>query len=44
MDIDRKEYNIMKMLKEKAFEVGAEILNIEDTNKFSNELASLSCI
>jgi len=44
MDIDGKEYNIMKMLKEKAFEVGAEILSIEDTNKFSNELASLSCI
>ena len=44
MDIDGKEYNIMKMLKEKAFEVGVEILSIEDTNKFSNELASLSCI
>lgn len=34
----------MNTLKEKAFEVGCEILNIEDTNKFSTELASLSSI
>ena len=44
LDIDRKEYNTMNTLKEKAFEVGCEILNIEDTNKFSTELASLSSI
>ena len=43
-DIDGKEYNIMNALREKAFEVGCEILSIEDTNKFSNELANLSCV
>jgi hypothetical protein len=43
-DIDGKEYNIMNTLREKAFEVGCEILSIEDTNKFSNELANLSCV
>jgi hypothetical protein len=43
-DIDGKEYNIMNTLREKAFEVGCEILSIEDTNKFTNELANLSCV
>ena len=43
-DIDGKEYNIMNTLREKAFEVGCELLSIEDTNKFSNELANLSCV
>ena len=44
MDIDRKEYNTMNTLREKAFEVGCEILSIEDTNKFSTELATLSSL
>ena len=44
MDIDRKEYNTMNTLREKAFEVGCEILSIEETNKFSTELSSLSCV
>jgi hypothetical protein len=44
LDIDKKEYNTMNTLREKAFEVGCEILNIDDTNKFSNELATISCI
>ena len=43
IDIDRKEYNTMNILREKAFEVGAEILSIDDTNKFGSELANLSC-
>ena len=34
----------MNTLKEKAFEVECEILNIDDTIKFSTELASLSSI
>ena len=34
----------MNTLRDKAFEVGCEILNLEDTNKFSNELASITCI
>ena len=44
LDIDGKEYSTMNTLRDKAFEVGCEILNLEDTNKFSNELASISCI
>ena len=44
LDVDRKEYNTMNTLRDKAFEVGCEILNIEDTNKFSNELSILSCL
>ena len=44
MVIDGKEYNTMNTLREKAFEVGCEILSIEETNKFSTELSSLSCI
>ena len=44
LDIDGKEYTTMNTLRDKAFEVGCEILNLEDTNKFSNELASISCI
>ena len=44
LDVDGKEYNTMNTLRDKAFEVGCEILNIEDTNKFSTELSSLSCI
>ena len=44
MDIDRKEYSTMNILREKAFEVGAELLNLDDTNKFSSELATLSSI
>ena len=43
MEIDRKEYNTMNILRDKAFEVGAEILSIDDTNKFGSELANLSC-
>jgi hypothetical protein len=43
-DIDGKEYNMMNTLREKAFEVGCDILSIEETNKFSNELANLSCV
>jgi hypothetical protein len=43
-DVDSKEYSTMNTLREKAFEVGCEILSIEDTNKFSNELANLSCV
>jgi hypothetical protein len=42
--VDGKEYNTMSTLRDKAFEVGCEILNIEDTNKFSTELSSLSCV
>ena len=42
--VDGKEYNTMNALRDKAFEVGCEILNIEDTNKFSTELSSLSCV
>jgi hypothetical protein len=44
MVIDGKEYSTINTLREKAFEVGCEILSIEDTNKFSTELSSLSCI
>ena len=44
LEIDRKEYNTMNTLREKALEVGCEILSIEETNKFSNELATISCI
>ena len=44
LDVDGKEYNTMNTLRDKAFEVGCEILNIEDTNKFSNELSILSCL
>ena len=44
MVIDGKEYNTMNTLREKAFEVGCEILSIEDTNKFSTELATLSSL
>ena len=44
LDIDGKEYSTMNTLRDKAFEVGCEILNLEDTNKFSNELASITCI
>ena len=44
LDVDGKEYNTMNILRDKAFEVGCEILNIEDTNKFSNELSILSCL
>jgi hypothetical protein len=44
MVIDGKEYNTMNTLREKAFEVGCEILGIEDTNKFSTELATLSSL
>ena len=44
LDVDGKEYNTMNTLRDKAFEVGCEILNIEDTNKFSTELSSLSCV
>ena len=43
-DIDCKEYNMMNTLREKAFEVGCELLSIEETNRFSNELANLSCV
>jgi hypothetical protein len=43
LDVDGKEYNTMNTLRDKAFEVGCEILNLEDTNKFSIELANLSC-
>ena len=43
-EIDNKEYNIMNTLREKAFEVGCELLSIEETSKFSNELANLSCV
>ena len=43
LDIDVKEYSTMNTLRDKAFEVGCEILNLEDTNKFSIELANLSC-
>jgi hypothetical protein len=43
LDIDNKEYKTMNILREKAFEVGSEILNIDDSNKFSIELANLSC-
>jgi hypothetical protein len=43
-DIDCKEYNMMNTLREKAFEVGCELLNMEETNKFSTELANLSCV
>ena len=43
-DIDNHEYSIMNTLREKAFEVGCDILSIEETNKFSSELASLSCV
>ena len=43
-DIDGKEYNMMNTLREKAFEVGCELLSIEETNKFSSELANLSCV
>ena len=43
-DIDGKEYNMMNTLREKAFEVGCDILSIEETSKFSNELANLSCV
>jgi hypothetical protein len=35
---------MMNTLREKAFEVGCEILSIDDTNKFSCELANLSSI
>jgi hypothetical protein len=34
----------MNKLKEKAFDVGCDLLSIDETNKFSTELASLSCI
>ena len=44
LDVDRKEYNTMNTLRDKAFEVGCEILSIEDTNKFSTELATLSSL
>ena len=43
-DIDNREYSTMNTLREKAFEVGCDILSIEETNKFSNELANLSCV
>jgi hypothetical protein len=43
-DVNGKEYNMMNTLREKAFEVGCDILSIEETNKFSNELANLSCV
>ena len=42
-DIDNREYSTMNTLREKAFEVGCDILSIEETNKFSSELANLSC-
>jgi len=44
LNIDGKEYNTINTLRDKAFEVGCEILSLEDTNKFSNELATISCI
>ena len=44
LEIDNKEYKIMNTLREKAFEVGCEILSIEDTNKFNTELSNLTCI
>ena len=43
LDVDGNEYRTMNTLRDKAFEVGCEILNLEDTNKFSIELANLSC-
>jgi hypothetical protein len=43
-DVDGKEYNMMNTLREKAFEVGCDILSIEETNKFGTELANLSCV
>ena len=43
-EIDNREYNTMNTLREKAFEVGCDILSIEETNKFGTELASLSCV
>ena len=43
-DIDNREYNMMNTLRDKAFEVGVEILSIDETTKFGTELASLSCI
>jgi hypothetical protein len=44
LEIDNKEYKIMNTLREKAFEVGCEILSIEDTNNFNNELSNLTCV
>lgn len=44
LNIDGKEYNTMNTLRDKAFEIGCEIVSFEDTNKFSNELATISCI
>ena len=43
-DVNGKEYNMMNTLREKAFEVGCDILSIEETNKFGTELANLSCV
>jgi hypothetical protein len=44
VEIDGKEYNMMNTLREKAFEVGCELLSMEETNKFGSELANLSCV
>ena len=43
LEYDKNEYNTIKSLKEKALEIGIELLNIENS-KFSTELATLSCL
>jgi hypothetical protein len=43
LEIDDCEYNKLNHLREKILELGFEISNINDTNKFTNNLADLTC-
>lgn len=43
LEIDKVEYNKMKFLREKSIEVGFDLNTIEESNKFSSELANLTC-
>lgn len=43
LDIDKNEYTKIKLLKEKSLKVGLDINEIEESNKFNNELVNLTC-
>jgi len=43
LEIDDYEYNKLNYLREKILELGFEISNINETNKFTNNLADLTC-
>ena len=43
LEIDDCEYTKLNYLREKILELGFEISNINDTNKFTNNLADLTC-